>query len=202
MKFKPDERGFVLAEFAIALPLLILLLYSLGIVTVQGLNLSHTQSADYALETEAQYVLDRITTDARAAHSVEVRPVAENIEEIFFIYHVNQKMKNDPRFYDFIEQRRYTVYSPEDPSSPKRFFKVYAERKRNGQLTNPISGDNFYGKTFVKELKFTNPSENVLHIKLKIQLSSSDSNIDGQIVEFNTSVYMPVCESFKKVHGE
>lgn len=188
MKFQPNERGFVLAEFAIALPLLILLLYSLGMVTVAGLKIAREQVADYALETEAQYVIDRITSDARTARYVEVRRVAKDIEEIFFIYHGNKVKSKDPRFYDFIEQRRYTV------SSPNGRYCVYAERMKNGPTVNPISGDNFFGQTFVRELKFTETSKNVLHIKFKLQ-----SIATKQAVEFNTSVYMPSCEEFRKV---
>ena len=196
MKFKFDERGFVLAEFAIALPLLILLLYALGTVTLTGLKIAREQVADYALETEAQYVIDRIATDARVAHTVKIKHAnwGDN-EEIFFVYHTlgNGFEADFPIYYakDILDQRRYTIHSPESSSSSKKFFQVYAERQENGELNNPITGDISFGQTSVKELTFDKEKlrDKILHIKFKLRRADLK-----QVVEFNTSVYMPACK--------
>ena len=188
MKFKLSERGFVLAEFAIALPLLILLLYTLGMITLSGLEIARKQVADYALETEAQYVIDRITAEARAAHAVKIKHGVNDSEEIFFVYHnLSSKFGADhPIYYaiDVLDQRRYAVHSPLGKS-----FQVYAERKENGALNNPITGDISFGSTFVSELKFSKEKlyDKILHIKFKLQNKE-------QAVEFNTAVYMPACK--------
>ena len=196
MKFKLDERGFVLAEFAIALPLLILLLYALGMLTVSGLKIAREQVADYALETEAQYVIDRITKDARAAHAVKItNSDHNNAEEIFFVYHTLSKKfeGNHPKIWakDVLDQRRYTVHSPNNTNSTTKFFQVYAERQESGETSNPITGEISFGKTFVAELKFDESKlhDKILHIKFKLQRADLK-----QAVEFNTSVYMPACK--------
>ena len=196
MKFKLDERGFLLTEFVIALPMLILLLYALGTVTLSGLKIAREQAADYALETEAQYILDRITTEARTAHIVNIKDSdSANAEEIFFVYHtLDNKLEGDhPKVYarDILNKRRYTVHSPSSSSSQKNFFQVYAERQENNSEVNPISGGNSFGRTFVAELKFDREKllDKILHIKLRLQ--SADL---PRIVEFNTAVYMPVCK--------
>lgn len=203
MKFKLDERGFVLAEFAIALPLLILLLYALGTITISGLKIAREQVADYALETEAQYVIDRITTEARAAHTVKIKNSdSANADEIFFVYHTfsDTLEGNHPMNWakDILDQRRYTVHSPTSTVSTKRFSQVYAERKEDDQLTNPITGDISFGQTTVGELKFDKEKlrSKILHIKFKLRRADLK-----QTVEFNTAVYMPDC---KKIiyHGE
>lgn len=196
MKFKLDERGFVLAEFAIALPLLILLLYALGTVTLTGLKIAREQAADYALETEAQYVIDRITTEARAAHTVKIKHSdGADSEEVFFVYHTlsNEIEADFPKYYakDVLDQRRYTVHSPANTSSTRKFFQVYAERKEDGELNNPITGGISFGQTAVGELKFDEEKlrYKILHIKFKLRRADLK-----QVVEFNTSVYMPACK--------
>ena len=63
---KIRNGGFVLVEFAIALPLLILVMYGLAIVSMKIFSLGKEQLADYVLEAEAQYVIpiiDRMIND-------------------------------------------------------------------------------------------------------------------------------------------
>ncbi len=177
MKIIRNQRGFIFLEFVMALPLLILLLYALGTLTLYTAKIAREQVADYVLETEAQYVIDKITEDARAAYSVKINHVSQNIEEIILVYHTIQK--KDQTFYDVFTQRRYTV------SSPNNFFCVYAERLENGPLVNSITGDNSYGKTFVKQLDFE-IEDKILFITLEMQ-----SVVTEQKVKFKTAVYMP-----------
>ena len=65
-----NEKGFVLAEFVIALPLLILLIYTLANIFLNATKYAEKQAADYVLEEEAQEILERIKKDARAASEV------------------------------------------------------------------------------------------------------------------------------------
>ena len=55
----------MLIEFAIALPLLILVFYGLANVAVKIFALGRIQLADYVLEDEARYVMQRITASAQ-----------------------------------------------------------------------------------------------------------------------------------------
>ena len=188
------QNGFVLAEFVIALPLLILLLFSLGQMTYKIFSIAKTQSADYVLENEAQRVLERITDDAKSAHSVEIKQAigGKEIQEIFFNYHVvgnnlsKDYFKKDYSSYtndivDLIYTHRYTVNHSQTGG-----LHVYAERKKDGSIT----GDNFLGDTSVTKLKFTQPKENILHIELEMQ-----SLVTGKKFKVSTSVFMSVCEN-------
>ena len=189
MNLKSNQRGFVLIEFAIALPLLILLLYTLGSVNLKIWDIAKKQVADYVLETEAQEIIDRITTDARAAYSVEVEKASSlgDFETVNFVCHTNSVGKNDSGFYDTFSQRIYTV----DNADGKNFH-VYFKRNTGDAHNNPLTGDNSYGDTVVRQLTFSKPAEKVLHVTIKLE-----SLVTGQRVKFNTAVYMPACEEFK-----
>gem|GEM_PF-2003875 len=193
------QKGFVLAEFAIALPLLILLLFALGNMTYKIFSIARTQSADYVLENEAQNILQRISDDAKSAHSVEIKQAVggKELQEIFFNYHIlgngltpkkdyfKNTSVNEAEILDLIYTHRYTVYLPE-----KGGYRVYAERMKNGSKTNPISGGNFFGDTTVTKLKFTQSKEKILHIELEMQ-----SLVTEKKFKVSTSVFMSAYES-------
>ena len=194
------KKGFVLAEFVIALPLLILLMFALGQTTFKIFQSAKIHAADYVLENEAQEILNRISEDARAAKTVAVKTAigGKEIQEIFFNYHVlGNDLKpakdyfkdktfesNILKVVDLIYTSRYTVGATEGHG-----YYVYAERKANGAKVNPISGGNFFGDTTVTKLKFSQPSENVLHIELEIQSLETDKKF-----KVSTAVFMSACE--------
>ncbi len=196
-----NQRGFVFVEFVIALPLFVLLIYALAQMIMQiSSHLSHEQAADYALENEAHEILEQITRDARAACYAEVRKAVgnEEIYEIFFVYRVvgnnlskdyfkNKSYNSNTRdIVNLYYTHRYTVGATEGHG-----YQIYAERLRDGPKRNPISGGNFLADTVVTELKFSQPSEKVLHITLELQVA--EKNIDRKF-KINTSVFMPSCE--------
>lgn len=188
MKFKLNERGFIIAEFVIALPLLILLLYALGTLTLTTARIAREQVADYVLETESQEVIDRITRDARAAQTVKANPIlgSSNLYEIIFEYSTLDigKAVNYPKQYrrEVIDTRRYTVDN----------FHVIAKRVEDNYNSNPITGGSSYGDTKVTTFKFTGLAKNVLHITLEME-----SLVTNQKVKFTTAVYIPACKNFK-----
>ena len=216
MNFKLDERGFVLAEFAIALPLLILLLYSLGIVTMTGLKIAREQVADYALETEAQYVVDRITADARTAQSVQIKK-ANGFDEIIFYCNTIGEQESDDftvvdgKYYQhreidgfYFESRRYDknildprIYRVDNRDSA--FYHVYFKHSDDNYHTSPLTGDSTFGDHYVTKFEVDRDKLNqkIFHFTIAMK-----SNVTKQVVEFNTAVYMPVCESFKVPNDE
>ena len=196
------KNGFVLTEFVIALPLLILLLFALGQITLKIFTFAKNQAADYVLETETQEILERITADARAAQTVKISTAVGNhpdLQEIFFNYRVlgnnlskdyfqnkNKKGFTTSRtdILNLIYTQRYTV-----SSTTQHGYYIYAERKSRGALVNPISGGNFFGDTVVTQLKFSQSSQKVLHIVLEMQSERTKRKI-----KVSTSVFMPNCE--------
>ena len=178
-----NERGFVLIEFVIALPLIIMLLYGLTETTLQIFRLAKSQAADYVLEVEAQDVLTRITQDARAAQSVErkIGNIEREIDTLIIKYHAIKP--DDRKIIDVIDTRVYKVGGN---------YKIQAKRQDDDSYLNPITGGNFFGDTSVIALKFTKPAENVLHITLEMTSLRTDENI-----KLSTAVFMPACEEMK-----
>ena len=170
-----NQRGFVLIEFVIALPLLILLLYALGTMTLQSAKMAREQVADYVLETEAQEVIDRITADARTAHSVEIKKF-QDFDEVIFICHSNKPDRDN--IYDVLDTKIYRALGS-----------VYFNHKEDDTPNNPITGKNSFGDTAVTNLKFSVPAPKLLHITLEMK-----SYNHNQKVKFSTAVYMPACE--------
>ena len=110
MKFIKNQCGFVFIEFVIALPLLILLLYALGTLTLTTAKIAREQVQDYVLETEAQEIIDRITQDARAAYSVEIKST-ENLETVIFKCHsIASKLKMEGYDFKFDEDGKIFQY--------------------------------------------------------------------------------------------
>lgn len=173
----------MLVEFAIALPLLILLGYGLATVSLQIFKLGKEQLADYVLEAEAQYVIERITRQARAAKEV----VADNSNnKIKFIYHT---AKNDPvnpiqNVADVWETQYFIPYKVNGI-----YTTLNAKRQDDGSFSNPITGGNSFGDTKINSLQFAKLNENVLHIALEME-----SRVTGHKIKINTAVFMPGCE--------
>ena len=63
-------------------------------------------------------------------------------------------------------------------------------------MNNP-TGENSFGNTTIKELKFSIRSEKILHISLKIKSLKS-----GRTLSVNTSVFMPACEKTEGIPYE
>ena len=173
--------GFVFAEFAIALPLLILLGFGLATVGAKIFYLGKVQLADYVLEEEVHDVLSRIIYDARAAKIIVA--VKDSSTLIFTYRTINEITKNGgTEIGDVIadkEEPRVYILSNE---------KIYYERQ--SQITrNPITGNNYFGKTKVIEFKFDKPAEKVLHVTLELESEETHHKI-----KISTAVYVPGCE--------
>ena len=184
-----NQRGFVLIEFIIALPLVALLIYALAQMIIQLPKFSTSQAADYALENDAHEILTQITRDARTATYAKVRRAVGNEElyEIFFYYSVLSETSG--QIVNLKTPHRFTV-----GATKTHGYQVYAERLEDGAKVNPISGGNFLADTTVTQLKFSQPSEKVLHITLELQSVET-----GRKFRLNTSVFMPACEKIEEI---
>lgn len=202
------QRGFVFVEFAVALPLILLLLYSLVSLTFLAAKVSREQVADYALETEAQEIIDRITRDARAAYSVNIKssdtqnPAMENI---FFlcdsVTNTTDRWKlpnSDAEYYkEVLDPRIYAVHSPK-AADGNYYAHVYFKRQDDNYYTAPITGENSYGNTAVTQLNFSKDFlyDKILHVTFEMKSVATE-----QKVKFSTAVYMPSCTEIF-YHGE
>lgn len=166
--------GFVFAEFAIALPLLILLFYGLATVGLKIFYLGRIQLADYVLEEEVHDVLSRMIYDARAAKSVNLtKPLPSANFTYRTILDGGIKVDEEPRVYIL------------------KNGKIYYERVFTLNPRNPITGDNYFGETRVTEFNCRpdDADKKLLHITLELQ-----SEISGHKIKISTAVYMPGCD--------
>ena len=185
----------MLVEFAIALPLLVLVLYALGLVSVNIYKLGKDQLADYVLESEARYAMERITQAARVAKEIELEGSEEHGSgKIKIVYHAVEDssdyytMKDkSPKYYlysdrDVLETRIFVSYKKKD----RKYVNLYTERKNN-IYTNPITGENFFGDTTLNHLDFDlNKTKKILHINLEME-----SVVTEHKIKIATAVFMP-----------
>lgn len=199
-----------MVEFAIALPLLILLMYSLANVSVKIFELDKNQLSDYALETEAQYVMERITHELRAAKEIKIEKFTDKVHKLKIVYHVVEEDDNEG-YINFYTSRdkdgaKYYLFEEKDVWETQFFIPrlengVYvslnAKRQDDNNLTNPITGDNFFGNTKINILRYSKP-DNKDNKVLRIELEMESLETEGKIIKLATAVFMPAC---KKLEG-
>ena len=198
---KIRSDGFIVLEFAIALPLLILVMYGLAIVSVNIFLLGKEQLADYALEEEARYVMELITQKVRAAKEVEAYNSINKIKIVYHAvddwyderdngyYHISFK-DDDGSYYNLFGDRDVleTQYIFPYQKSGNSYSNLYAERQESSR-TNPITGENFFGYTKLNYLQFSKLNDNVLRIELELESLET-----GHKIKIATAVFMPSYE--------
>lgn len=185
------------AGFAIAIPLLILLMYGLASVSIKTFELSKYQVADYILENEAQYLMERVTQEARVAKKIYITPLTKDIDELKIVYHTGGRDdKNQLSIADVWETR---IFRP-------HFLwgvcvNINAKRQDKGGDSNPITGgipadgENFisFGDTKINCFKFKKDGK-LLHITLEMESVEKIKDTNKKI-RLNTAVFMPNCEN-------
>lgn len=181
-----NSGGFVLAEFAIALPLLILLGVGLANVGAKIFQLGKNQLADYVLENEASYAIERIVHQARAAKEIEITPFEADIDQIKIYF---RTVRDDPVnvIANVAEVRETQYFIPRFDSEREIYTSLNAKRIEVGTLGSPITGGNSFGDTKITKLKYKlNESEKILHITLEME-----SLVSGHKIKIATAVFMP-----------
>ena len=196
--------GFVYVELAIALPLLILLMYGLANVSIKIFYLGKTQLADYVLEEEVHDVLSRLIYDARAARSVTISTNKSSVE---FIYPIVANSNYADAAIAYREDRDDGVDETDKVTTRVYFVKgslgaknskINYKRKSKGN-DHPITGDNYFGNTRVTAFEFSQAKDktsgekipNVLHVTFELQNEETTHKI-----KISTAIYMPGCRSF------
>lgn len=183
---KIRSGGFVLVEFAIALPLLVIILYSLAMVSLNIFRLGRDQLADYVLEAEAQYAMERITDVARRAKEVEINNYTNMFKFVYrsFEYtHYSESGLYINR--DLWETRYFIPHKKKDKDYPY----LYTEHQEN-IYPNPITGDNYFGDTKLNYLHCAlDEPKKILHIELEME-----SLVTKRKIKIATAVFMPGLE--------
>ncbi|MBQ6132330.1 MAG: hypothetical protein IJL12_08345 [Selenomonadaceae bacterium] len=189
LQIKKRSGGFVFAEFAIALPLLILLMYGLAAVGMKIFYLGKIQLADYVLEEEVHDVLSRLIYDARAAKTVNID---KNLNTMEFTYHTTTTILTKFKGSSVTGTAVGDVIADKEETRMYIFAnsKMYYKRDYEN-FVNPITGDNYFGLTEVTEFKPEFDKERkILHVTLEME-----SEISLHKIKISTAVYIPGCES-------
>lgn len=179
--------GFVFAELAIALPLLILLMYVFALVGTKIFEQGRNQLADYVLEEEAHNLLQRIVRQARAAKEIAAYNEADKVKIIYRATHTfaeEQQITTHMTVENILETQWLLAHQKIGSQARS----VYAEHQ-DKITTSPITGDNSFGETSLVDLEFSEPKPNVLHITLEME-----SLVTQRRIKLSTAVYMPACE--------
>ena len=172
--FRNNSGGFVFVEFAIALPLLILLMYGLATVSTQIFYLGKIQLADYVLEEEVHEVLSRIIYDARAAKNVIA---IKGSPTLTFTY----RMVNESNLSDGV-----IAVNSDDRVYLWQNSKLYYKRQTYNPTT-PITGDDYFGETQVTQFNSEfDKGKKILHVTLEMK-----SEISLHKIKISTAVYVP-----------
>ena len=188
MRNRHLSGGFVLAEFAIALPWLILLGVGLANVGAEIFKLGQIQLADYVLESEAQYVVERISHQARCAVEIGIEDSLP-ANHLKIVYHTS----NDHPTYSLsvADVREKQFFMPNVSGSVVK--NLNAKRQDYGALSHPITGNNFFGDTQISKLEYdVDKARKILHITLEME-----SLVSGHKIRLVTAVFMPDCTTFK-----
>lgn len=190
--------GFVFAEFAIALPLLIFIVYGLATVSLKIFQLGKTQIADYVLESEAQYLMERVTQEARVAKEItKITSLTKDLDTIEFLYHTGgTDDKSTVSIADIWETRFFVPHVKNLGGGLFYYANVNAKHQREME-GNPITGSipadgtNFlpFGDTKINRFKLDKDGK-ILHVSLEME--SLDT---GKKIRLNTAVFMPACEN-------
>ena len=200
---KFHSGGFVFAEFAIALPLLILLMGGLALVGTKIFHASREQMTNYILESEAQYLMERVTQEARVAKSIKIMPLTKEIDKLEIHYHTGGKDDdNNISIADIWETRFFIPHGRQDKDGQFYFANINAKRQDDGKYGHPITGSipsekpNFapFGDTKITRFKFKRHGK-ILHVSLEMQsMEVVDEDKEPKKIRLNTAVFMPACE--------
>ena len=194
--------GFVFAELAIAVPLLLLLGLGMASISTKIFELGKVQLADYVMEEEAHDVLSRLIYDARAAKKVEA---VENSPTLKFTYRTINEIQppgggiNPGDVIADKEEKRvyYRAKPEEDYGDETKPYKIYYQRETT--KSGPITGENYFGLTNVREFKFKADKEKkILYVTLEMEHADDShkakSEDNSHRIKISTAVYMPSCE--------
>ena len=172
------------AEFAIALPLLILLGWGLATVGAKIFYLGKIQLADYVMEEEVQEVLSRLIYDARAAYDLDA---VEGSPTLTFYHRTVKKVQppgggteDNDVIADKDEKRVYWLKD-----------KKIRYEHQTGRAPNPITGGNYFGRTEVENFYFKfDKAAKILYVTLEMKSLDSSHKI-----KIDTAVYVSGYES-------
>ena len=156
-----NERGFLLLEWIIALPLIVMLLWSFNNLFINSYDKCKFLIADFILQQEMESALSRIVEIARISYEFE-----DKNDVYTFKY---KSMKNISH-----ENGQYKYFKDEG--------KIY--RGVSSGNSNPITGDSWQSNTIVTKFKCQQNGK-LLHIRLEAK-----STLSNHEIFLTTEVYM------------
>ena len=140
-----NERGFIFAELAIGLPLIILMLWSMGHLFVGTWRTCRDLIADLTLQMEVRDAMSRIVDDMRSARHLEEYSNGVKIDS-YLISGSEITKTVEPG-----AENRLPIYYYRDQNPDGRFC-IYRQR-RNGAKSDPITGGDILSDVSIERFK-------------------------------------------------
>lgn len=178
LKQLKDEHGIILLEFVIALPLIVILLWSMSNLFVSSWQKCKCLIADFVLQQEMQSAMVRVIDAAKVAYKFKV----DDGKYVFYYYHFNQDVTDAAKFSNGSESdnchEQYKYFNKEG-----KIYRGVSSSALSGE-PNQITGDSLMFNTFVDKFEITQKDK---LLKIKLQARSLAS---GNKILFITEVYM------------
>ena len=170
---KVDERGFVLLELIIGLPLMLALLLAMSSIFINTLQRCKILVADFILQQEMQSAMVRIVNDVKMANKAE----RKNSNRLV-LSHIGEEyasIKNIKPIVYFFEKTQQS-----DLRSIYRQRDIYAK-------SAPITGANDFSKTNVLRFEYYPQNGNSKILLLRLE---AESKVSGHKFILTTKVHL------------
>ena len=148
-----NEHGFVFLEFAVGLPLIVVLLLSLNNLFTNSWTKCKYMIADFILQQEMESAMDRIVADARIAYDIENPELYGRLK---FYQHGGLKSAKN------IKNRH---------NDDKPWYKLSNGKIYHNWESSPITGDNILSGTYIWKFEYHQAANHpkLLYISLEAE---------------------------------
>lgn len=166
--FTRNERGFIFAEFAIGLPLIALMLWSMAHLFSSTWTTCRNLIADLTLQMEVRDAMLRIVDDMRTA---------QNISKDGGILIIRIATAED------ISGNQQPIFYMRD-QNPDGHFCIYRQRTKINDGNHPITGGDLLSKTNVIQFSVVEEKTRLWRVTIKAR-----SEVSGHEFTLKTAVY-------------
>ena len=179
MFIRINERGFIFAELAIGLPLIILMLWSMGHLFVGTWTTCRNLIADLTLQMEVRDAMSRIVDDMRSARKLSW----DGTLTINSYFDGNDEILEDDTK---VVARRPIFYTRdwETDDDGKNRIHLYRKRQKFAANDQPLTGQDMLSKTHVMQFSCVEEKPRLWRITLKAR-----SDVSGHEFMIKTAVY-------------
>ncbi len=149
-----NERGYVLIEALLSIPVLLFLLSALGASVLWSFKALSWQKDDWEMQQELHYVMERITEDANRAEYAEIKHGKQG-DQISLCYRRGLSQQDLEK-----KSREYVLYGKQESEK-------YGEgRIFSKSISMPMTGDSLLGRVNITEFRCSMETPHILRVRL------------------------------------